>query len=250
MNPRKRKEKRLNAKQERLERMAKGPIDITSSSPNTLFEAGSGNHYNLWRKNRLNKLYEILGGRDWFKDKLILELAAGHGHVGRELQELGAIVVFSDGSEENVEEIKKRCKENTEIFFIDQDEPWNLNRKFDLVIHWGVLYHLDNWEQDLKTALEHASLLCLETEVCDSDDPAHELKVPEHWYDGAKHGIGSRPSPAKIEKFLFEHNKKFVRYDDSSLNAHYHHYDWPIQNTKEAPGGQRRFWFIRENHEK
>ena len=30
---------------------------------------------------------------------------------------------------------------------------------FDLIIHWGVLYHLENWEQDLSAFVKTSELL-------------------------------------------------------------------------------------------
>jgi SAM-dependent methyltransferase len=210
------------------------------------FLTGEGSHYAKWREARINKLISILG-KEWFKNKEILELACGFGDIGQKLETFGATVTYTDGKAEHIEKTKQRTKKQDMCFLIDQDTNWNLNKKFDLVLHWGVLYHLNNWEQDLNIAIAHSKkYICLESEVSDSDDPEFEAKVKEHWYDGAKNSVGSRPSPAKIEKVI-KQNKSVIslkRYDHKDLNACYHFYDWKIGNTKKFPPGQRRFWFI------
>lgn len=201
-------------------------------------------HWEKWRATRIKKLISILG-EEWFQGKDILELACGHGHIGRHLQSiLGANVTFAEGGpayawlNRNLSELK--------AIYIDQDEPWDLGRKFDLVVHWGVLYHLENWQQDLRTTLTHSDMVCLESEVSDSDDPTFDIKVEEDWHDGAANGIGSRPSPAHIERIVKEEGFQPVLYADADLNAAYHRYDWPIKNTGKYLSGQRRFWILKK----
>ena len=203
-----------------------------------------GDDWHAWRASRIQKLASILG-EEWFQGKDILELACGHGHVGRHLQsEYGANVTFTEGGHAFAH-LENHLSELGAIY-IDQDEPWDLGRKFDLVIHWGILYHLDNWQQDLRITLAHADMVCLESEVSDSDDPDYDTKVKELWYDGAANGIGSRPSPAHIERIVEEQGFQSVLYADADLNAAYHRYDWPIKNTGEYKSGQRRFWFLKK----
>ena len=38
-------------------------------------------------------------------------------------------------------------------------------KKFDLILHLGTLYHVENWRNDLKCALRHGDLMILETMV-------------------------------------------------------------------------------------
>lgn len=204
-------------------------------------------HYDEWTANRVNKLIKIFGS-EWFNGKTILELGSGSGHVGSKLIELGAIVFFTDGRPEHVEKIKQKYPLN-ESCVIDQDYYYDLKRKFDLVIHWGVLYHLNNWRQDLLCAMNHSDIICLETEVCDSDIDM-EVKVAESLshYDHAINKIGTRPSAVSIENYITTSLlKKFTRYDDSDLNSsNFHIYDWK-QGTicpNKWNAGMRRFWVI------
>jgi hypothetical protein len=203
-------------------------------------------HYEIWRNTRLNKIEKIFG-KEFFQNKTILELGCGQGHIGRKFKEWGAKVTFAEARKELVDSMKQLMPDE-EVIQLNLEENWDLKRKFDIVIHWGVLYHLDNWKQDLECAINHGNLIFLETEVCDSDDPNLELKVVEHGgWDQAynENKMGTRPSYTMVEKYLTKYNTKFTRYDDSDLNAlHYHRYDWPITNQGHWEHGMRRFWIV------
>lgn len=203
--------------------------------------------YKIWNPTRIAKLTRILG-MDWLPNKTILELGCGIGLVGKELQSYGAKVTFAEGRREYFDEIANGSN-GAEIICIDQDEPWNLNRKFDLVLHWGVLYHLYEWERDLITSIKHGGILSLDTEVCDSDDPDKVVLIKESGYDKAIHGIGARPSAAAIERIFKKYAKSFIRYDDTDLNVISGtpkiFYDWKVGDTKKDwIDGYRRFWVV------
>ena len=193
-------------------------------------------HFIRWREVRINKLISILG-KDWFKGKSILELACGYGHIGKSLKELGAIVTQTEGNPEYAKV--------AEAIVLDQDKEWDLKREFDLVIHWGILQHLDNWRRDLQTAIRHGRIITLDTECVDFDDPMAEIKVNENWYDGAMNKIGTRASVAAIEKCIADLGCTFKRYDDSGLDVEYHKYSWKEGEYKnDWKSTLRRFWMI------
>jgi len=203
-------------------------------------------HYVDWRETRINKVISIFG-KEFFNGKTILELGAGHGHIGNYFRTLGARVAMTDGRPEHVEKMKESFG-NKDIFLLDQETQWNSNEKFDIVIHWGVLYHIDNWKEDLQIAIRYGNIIFLESEVCDSDDPNIEIKVHEsNSYDQAVNStrIGSRPSASMIEQIISGTGSTFIRYDDADINSNIHIYDWPVKNTNQAPNGQRRFWIIK-----
>lgn len=200
----------------------------------------SGNfegHYIKWREARINKLVEIFG-INWFKGKEILELACGYGHNGRKLREMGAIVTQTEGDEEYAKV--------SGALVLDQDKPWDLGKVFDMVIHWGVLYHLDDWRRDLRTAIKHGKIIALESEVLNSDDPAAEEKLGEGWYDGALNATATKMSAAAVEKVITEEGATFERYDDSNLNVEYHRYNWQVGDFDgKWASALRRFWIIK-----
>lgn len=202
-------------------------------------------HYKHWQQTRIEKIVSIFG-KEFFNSKTILELACGHGDIGKYFQSIGAIVTFADGRQEHLNKIKKSDPLATTIL-LDQDNEWDLKTKFDIIIHWGVLYHLNNWKQDLQCAIKHSDLIFLETESCDSDNPDFELKLTESGYDQALNGTGTRPSAAMIETYLSLLGVEYQRYDDSDLNSSFHKYDWKVNNTNKLRGGHRRFWIIKKN---
>ena len=200
-------------------------------------------HYNHWRKTRIEKIKNIFS-ENFFNNKKIVEFGCGHGDVGAEFEKLGAVVTYYEGRQSNIDGAKLK-EPNRKIHLLDQSIPWSIEGKYDLAIHWGLLYHIGDWKQDLKNVFKYADIIFLESEVSDSDDKDFELKINEHnGYDQALKRIGSRPSPAMIEHFILQHNMKFTRYDSSDLNSGFHTYDWIVTNTKTWRHGLRRFWVI------
>ena len=242
--------KKMSEKEFAKDMAAKKDIseDITKNLQDFNFELYRTDHYVPWRVSRISKLVSILGGKEWFVGKRILELACAYGHTGSILQQMGATVTFAEGRREQYNEIKKKAGASP-VIILDQDKPWELNQKFDLIIHWGVLYHLKNWERDLITTLKHSPLICMETEVVDLDDPYAQVESPENAgnADLSMYGQATFPSPANIERVLTANLAKFIRHDDVDLNAGYHHYDWESKNSGKFGEGQRRFWFINSN---
>jgi len=203
-------------------------------------------HYIDWRIKRVNFI-EKLYGKQFFKDKTILELGCGHGHIGRYLQnQLGAKVTFADGRQGHLDTLKE-VMPNAETICFDQNNPWDLNRTFDIVLHWGVLYHLDNWKQDLESTSKHGNLIFLESEVCDSEDPEFEIKLEQ--VDGYDQDLGkfsTRMSSAAVEEKLIDLEFLYNRFDNTDLNSDFHCYDWACDINTNKPAhytkGHRRFW--------
>jgi len=213
-------------------------------------------HYVGWRTTRINKIIELFG-KEFFDGKTLLELGCGYGDIGMFFQSLGAKITLAEGRQEHVDEIKRRHK-NIEVICLDQNKPWDLNRKFDIIIHSGVLYHLEHWKKDLECVLNHSNLLILESEVANRSSDKFELLHIEQGHDQAISGQAIRTSAAYIEKELTKLGATFIRYDDSDLNYTdnskkrkkgyvWHMYDWKVDNNgREWFRGQRRFWVVRK----
>ena len=205
-------------------------------------------HYEHWRDARIQKIVSIFG-EEFFKNKTILELGCGWGDIGLQFRKLGANVTFAEGREEHLPHIKEHSPDS-EIIQLDQDKKWNLEKKFDLIIHMGVLYHLTNWKQDLISALSHTNKMILETVVANDSSNSFEYTNREEGWDQSIHKTSIRPSAAYIEKALTELGFKFTRFDDSDINSHKHRYDWKVDNKAgRGERGQnganyRRFWLI------
>ena len=80
--------------------------------------------------------------------------------------------------------------------------------RFDLIINFGLIYHLKNVDEHLNCCFKVSDDIFLETVVCDSTDPykifyAKRIRLVD---EEALEGIGSRPSPFYIERIANENN--------------------------------------------
>lgn len=213
-----------------------------------------GGNYNHSRLLRICKLEQIFG-HDWFKGKSILELGCGYGNVGLYFKDLGADVTFADARQEFLDVVKSKDS-SANTLLIDQDKEWNLAKQFDLVIHWGVLYNLNNWQQDLQCTLKHSKFLSLESAV-NKYDYDIEFKIVDFDYGkehiGCFNNMGTLPSISKIENELTGNIK---RYDDADLNCSFAKYtlicnDKTMSNIIKIKSwnqndvyGGRKFWVV------
>lgn len=204
-----------------------------------------GGHYRDWRSRRVSAIVEHFGAA-WFRGREVLELGCGYGDIGMAFAQLGALVTFSDGREEHLDQIREWYPSlpPDRLVRYDAETPWPFTKRFDLILHLGLLYHVDHWEGALTGAFAKADHVVLETEVCDSDDPTLVVKTVETGYDQALGGRGSRPSAACIEQHLTKLGAQFERLADGRCNANIHRYDWPVTNSGGWEHGLRRFWFV------
>jgi SAM-dependent methyltransferase len=204
------------------------------------------NHYDNWRTTRLNGIKKYILP-DYFKNKTLLELGCGYADIGNMFYELGAIVTSSDGRKEHLEIVNKRYPHiNTLIIDGDND---NIQLKYDIIVHWGLLYHLNEIENHLEKVAQKCDILLLETEVCDSDDSNFYILTNEKGYDQALNKQGIRPSPYYVEKILEKNGFQFKLIKDNILNSDFHSYDWEISNSKTWNHGLRRYWICWKNIE-
>lgn len=220
--------------------------------------------YEDWTKKRIEKIINIFG-KDWFQNKKILELGACHGDIGIELLKLGADVTFSDARPEHLEDLKTKLSAlhfDPTTLIINQEEDYNLNKKFDLILHLGLLYNLENWQNDLKSALTHTNVMILESVVNadkNSNSKTHEA-VKDYPYGPYNNKIMSIIRQEDIEQELTNLGCKFVRFDNNQLNSigwivkdllMAHVYDWTYEkyasgmyNMDNGFTHFRRFWLV------
>jgi len=207
-------------------------------------------NYDDWKVKRINKildLYDI----EWFKGKKILELGSGHGDIGAFLAALGADVMALDGRRKNVNfaKLKHRNVENLKCLSCNLEQDFSQFGKFDLVINFGLLYHLKNAEKHLECCFKAADEILFETVVCDSTDPhkiffIDETEENKTTDEGTLEGTGCRPSPAYIERIASANNFDVMRYFDSDLNSGDQFiYNWEHKNDERLGDFRlRRFW--------
>ena len=235
------------------------------SNLNILYESDPtfGGFYNEWRVKRVNKLVSLLG-MDWFKDKKVLELGCAFGNIGFYLESLGANVTFSDGRQEVLNVVLKKDP-LAKVILIDEDTDWELNDKFDLIIHFGISYNINNWKQDLINTIRHAKYIVYETAVNRFNNDI-EFKIKNYKYSHEYHGpinnIGSLMSISMIEDIFNNEKVEYKRYDDEDLNVSGMIYTFSdnIAYTKTSDEdiyieawhnpfvcGGRKYWIIKNN---
>jgi hypothetical protein len=196
-------------------------------------------HYDGWIVSRMEGVKKYIKP-DFFKDKTVLEVGCGFAHVGNEFSKLGAIVTSSDARASHLVTAQKLYP-HIKTFAFDGDKN-ELTEKYDIIVHWGLLYHLKEIENHLMKLTSHCDVLLLETEVSDTTDENFALKIREKGYDQAFNGEGIRPSPTYVEKVLAKCGFQFKMIKDPILNASFHKYDWEVTGTKTSRHGLRRYW--------
>jgi SAM-dependent methyltransferase len=233
---------------------------ILSGNIDYLFENNNifGDFFNEWRILRTLKLEKNLGS-DWFKNKKILEVGCAFGNIGLYFESLGSKVTFSDANESCLNNVLLKNK-NANVILLNNENYWDFDEKFDLIINFGLLYNLKNWKNDLLCSIKNSKILALETAVTKYDTES-EFKIINYKYSHILHGPyskeGSLVSSVNIENVFRENNSNFKRYDDRDLNLPNYSsitYDWKeinCQNIKEETlnswwcndhCGGRRFW--------
>lgn len=199
-----------------------------------------------WNEKRLKAIVSHYGAK-FFDGIKVLDLGCGHGFFGDGLAKLGATVTYCDARLEHLSQIAKR-NPGADVRLIDLEHDFP-EGKWDLIIHFGVLYHLENLEANLLRACLSAKHMVLETLVCNSTDPhlCHVKKEDKTNISQAFQGVGSRPSPAFVERNLAENGMQFTMLTTTECDDHIHTYAWKQKNTGEHTAGQRRMWFARRN---
>jgi hypothetical protein len=207
-------------------------------------------HYTNWNETRMRAINNYYP-EDFFEGKTVLEVGCGWADVGNEISKLGADVTASDARWEHLEQVKLRHPHLATHVFDLENENWTFPEEhYDVIIHFGVLYHLSNPVQNLELISEHCSHLIIETEVLDSDDPELIQLVEETqiWDQGAWgsafSGTGCKPSYGMVEATLKRQGMSVVPAPAPHLlNASTHHYDWNRKNDGSFKPAQRAFWF-------
>ena len=203
-------------------------------------------HYDEWINSRMNGICKYISP-EYFKSKTLLELGCGHAHIGHRFHEFGAVVTSTDAREGHLVTVNDMYP-HIKTYIMDADKD-DIPETYDIILHWGLLYHLSEIENHLEKISHKCNVLLLETEVSDSDDSTFRITTSEDGYDQAFNARGIRPSPAYVEKVLETNGFQFKLITDSILNSGYHTYDWDIMNTNTCAGGLRRFWICWKNVE-
>jgi len=212
-------------------------------------------HYVAWDCSRIEAIKRYYP-KNFFVGKKVLEVGCGWAAIGNAMHQLGADVTVSDARAEHIEEVRKRYPHlKTHVYDLEysKKDDWNFpEEKYDIIIHFGVLYHLSNPVENLKFISDRCDYLIIETEVLDSKDSNLVNLVKEEplkWKDGAWgnafSGIGSKPSYGLVESTLEKNGMIVTKAPNPELlNAADHKYDWIKKDTGQLNGVcQRAMWF-------
>lgn len=196
-----------------------------------------------WQRNRINFMIQKYPEEFWV-GKSVLELGSHNGVIGEFFRSIGANVLSVEGRPENVENIKGRFP-NLKVIEGNLDIPnWEYGN-FDIIINFGLIYHLENYTKEhIENCLLHCNLMFLESVIFDSVHSELYRSEERFGKDQSLSGVGMVPSTKFIEDIFKENNVKFTKYSEGCLNGGNHSYNWLDKNTRNYMNSQRRLWII------
>jgi len=199
-------------------------------------------YYSQWQNARLEFIMSKYSP-DFFKGKYILELGACNAFFSNYFKSLGAKVLAIEGREENIQKIKEQYPE-LEVQQADLDSPnWSWG-KFDIIINFGLYYHLEKFHKEhLKNCIDNCDLMFFESVIYDSNESEIYFRE-EEGYDQSLTLLGGTPSTSYVENIFKNSNKDYKIFKNKELNGEFHHYDWEDKNTKILDPFSRRFWIV------
>jgi cyclopropane fatty-acyl-phospholipid synthase-like methyltransferase len=200
-------------------------------------------YHSNWQNNRIKFLVDTYGP-GFFENKKILELGSYNGYIGNYFREIYGAKVFSvEGRADNSKQIKENYPELSVITY-DLDTPDWAFSKFDIIINFGLFYHLHNHHKShLVNCIKNCTIMFFETVTFDSD--VNELFFRrEEGFDQSLSYYGGTPSTSFVENIFNEQQCKFQKIVDGKLNGDGHTYDWPDLNSKVYIDNARRFWIV------
>jgi len=200
------------------------------------------NYHTSWQNNRIDFILSKYP-EEFFRGKRVLELGAYNGYIGARLALMGAEVHCVEGRAENVANIKNDYPQVTaEVANLDSPE-WKWG-KWDIIINFGLYYHLENYhEEHLKNCIDNCDLMLFETVVFDSFKSEIHFRY-ESGDDQSLSTLGGAPSTSYVEDIFKEKGLSFRKYTDETLNNFEHKYDWPDTGFRIPNGFNRRFWIV------
>lgn len=205
--------------------------------------------FDRYRESELTRLANLFAHVDLarYKGMKVLEVGAGLGRLGEAFALLGFDVTSSDGRPEHVEQMR-RVGRKAVVLDLDRQVLRDAGR-FDIVLAFGVLYHLREPRQFLLNCAEMAQVLFLESVVCDREAAVLDLveeRTGRYGRDQALHGTGCRPSCSWVENTCREAGFEEVRDISSGLaNWSTGIFDWKSENdgaTRRGGRNLRRMW--------
>lgn len=161
--------------------------------------------YHALNAPRENVVREIVAGlKHTLELKTAIDVGCGVGHFSSFLQSLGLKVLGVDARQENIDEARRRFP-GISFEVINAEEP-RLRQlgTFDLVLCFGLLYHLENPFQAIRQLSALSAKISLLEGICyPSPEPVMVLIDEDELGDQGVHYIAFYPSEACLLKMLY-----------------------------------------------
>ena len=152
------------------------------------------------RKARLDNLFHHVDPKA-LAGRTVLELGCGTGELGEAFAGFGCRVISVDVNPAYIDIVNQRYpRRETHVLDLEGFDADRF-RDIDIVLCFGLLYHLERPTAFLRRLSTVADTVFLETVVADTDQAACEA-VRETGPDQGHSGSGCRPSPAWIEMMM------------------------------------------------
>ena len=168
------------------------------------------------KRHRMTYILDQINNRN-IKNLKILDIGCGGGIICEPLARLGAKVTGIDFAPNNIKAAKIHSKKNKlKINYIYKDiEKSKLDEKFDIIIMFEVLEHLDNWKKTIKNIkknLNKNGTIIISTINRNFLSRLFAINIAENilnWIPKGTHDYNKLIKPEELKKTLLKENFHF-----------------------------------------
>ena len=168
------------------------------------------------KSHRMTYILDQINNRN-IKNLKILDVGCGGGIICEPLARLGAKVTGIDFAPNNIIAAKIHSKKNKlKINYINKDiEKSKLDEKFDIILMFEVLEHLDNWKKTIKNIkknLNKNGLIIISTINRNLLSKLFAINIAEnilHWIPKGTHDYNKLIKPEELKKILLKEKFNF-----------------------------------------
>jgi len=168
------------------------------------------------KSHRMSYILDQINNKN-IKNLKVLDVGCGGGIICEPLARLGAKVTGIDFAPNNIKAAKIHSKKNKlKINYIYKDiERSKLDEKFDLILMFEVLEHLDNWKitiKNIKKNLNNNGTIIISTINRNLFSKLFAINIAEnilHWIPKGTHDYNKLIKPEELKNTLSKENFHF-----------------------------------------
>ena len=168
------------------------------------------------KSHRMSYILDQINNRN-IRNLKILDVGCGGGIICEPLARLGAKVTGMDFAPNNIIAAKIHSKKNKlKINYINKDiEKSKLDEKFDIILMFEILEHLDNWKKTIKNIkknLNKNGLIIISTINRNLLSKLFAINIAEnilHWIPKGTHDYNKLIKPEELKKILLKEKFHF-----------------------------------------